>query len=340
MATTAGYWPVLRCVLIPVTLANALAWFSGGGGANPVTWIEIGLGALIIGFGLMLMSMARDAHRVFVESVLIRQQQIKSNQQLRVALQQAESAMQAKTRFLAAASHDLRQPMHTLSLFGAALLRRPLDPPAAAIARSMNLALQSLATQMDALLDISKLDAQVVPVNSRVFALRPWLASLCDEMLPTAQGKGLALSLPLPDEVFVETDPLLLERVLRNLLDNALKYTALGAVEVRVERDGEVWRVRVRDSGCGIAEAEQSRIFEEFYQVDNPERDRARGLGLGLSIVSRLVDLLDLTLALESRPGQGSSFSSALRRRRRRSSRRRPPRRPASARCCRNCTCW
>ncbi len=312
VATTAGYWPVLRCVLIPVTLANALTWFTGGGGANPVTWVEAGLGALIVGFGLMLMSMARDARRVFVESVLIRQQQVKSNQQLRLALQQAESAMQAKTRFLAAASHDLRQPMHTLSLFGAALVRRPLETQAAAIARSMNIALQSLATQMDALLDVSKLDAQVVPVNSQVFALRPWLARLCDESQTPAQAKGLVLRLECPDEAFVDTDPLLLERVLRNLLDNAVKYTEGGLVSVTVERDEDIWRVHVQDSGCGIAEAEQSRIFEEFYQVGNPERDRTKGLGLGLSIVSRLVDLLDLALTLESRPGEGSTFSLGL----------------------------
>jgi signal transduction histidine kinase/ActR/RegA family two-component response regulator len=308
VATTAGYWPVLRAVLIPVTLANALGWLTGGG-VHRVSWIEVGLGALIIGFGLMLMSMARDANRVFVESVLIRLQQIKSNQQLRVALQQAESAMQAKTRFLAAASHDLRQPMHTLSLFGAALMRRPLDAQAAEISRQMNVALQSLATQMDALLDISKLDAQVVAVHSHVFALCPWLQRLCDEALPAAQAKGLSLSLDCPREAFVETDPLLLERVLRNLLDNAIKYTSQGLVQLNVEREDEVWRIRVRDSGCGIAEAEQTRVFEEFYQIDNPERDRARGLGLGLSIVSRLVDLLDLTLTLESEPGQGSVFS-------------------------------
>ena len=312
VATTAGYWPVLRVLLIPVTLANALSWVSFGGNAHPVTWVEAGLAALIVFFGIMLMNMARDAQRVFVESVLIRQQQVRSNQQLRVALQRAESAMQAKTRFLASASHDLRQPMHTLSLFGAALTRRPLDEQTAAIGRNMNLALQSLATQMDALLDISKLDANVVPVQSRVFVLLPWLSRLCAEFQPAALVKGLALTLECPDDAFVESDPLLLERVLRNLLDNAVKYTERGSVSISVEGGDEVWRILVRDTGCGIVQAEQSRIFEEFYQVGNPERDRARGLGLGLSIVSRMVDLLDLTLNLQSRPGEGSTFSLTL----------------------------
>ncbi|MDN3919653.1 ATP-binding protein [Roseateles violae] len=312
VATTAGYRPVLLAFLVPVSLANALSWISGSGGVHLVSWVDWVLGGLILGFAIILQGLGRDAYRVFAESVQIRAQQVKSNMQLRLALQQAESAMQAKTRFLASASHDLRQPMHTLSLFGAALMRRPLDPVSAEIGRNMNLALQSLASQMDALLDISKLDAQVVPVNSQVFAFSPWIARLCQELQPAAQGKGLALHLDCPDGVFVETDPMLLERVLRNLIDNAIKYTAQGSVDVRVRRDDALWRVTVRDTGCGVDPAEQARIFEEFYQVGNPERDRAKGLGLGLSIVSRLVDLLDLHLGMESTPGQGSSFSLAI----------------------------
>jgi signal transduction histidine kinase/ActR/RegA family two-component response regulator len=309
VATTAGYRPVLLAFLVPVSLANSLAWITGSGGVHQVTWIEWVLGGLILGFAWILHGLGRDAYRVFAESVQIRAQQAKSNRQLRLALQQTESAMQAKTRFLAAASHDLRQPMHTLSLFGAALMRRPLDPVSADIGRNMNRALQSLASQMDALLDISKLDAQVVPVNAQVFAFTPWINRLCQELQPAAQGKGLALSLDCPDAVFVETDPLLLERVLRNLIDNAIKYTARGAVRVAVERGDAIWRVVVSDTGCGIEAAEQARVFEEFYQIGNPERDRTKGLGLGLSIVARLVDLLDLNLALASVPGEGSSFS-------------------------------
>ncbi|MET0520034.1 MAG: hybrid sensor histidine kinase/response regulator [Burkholderiaceae bacterium] len=310
VATTAGYRPVLMAFLVPLTLSNSLAWVIGGA-ERQTTWIEWVLAALILGFAAILSGLARDAYRVFADSVLIRQQQVKSNQQLRLALQQAESAMQAKTRFLASASHDLRQPMHTLSLFGAALMMRPLDEATASIGRSMNQALQSLASQMDALLDISKLDAQVVPVSNQVFNLSQWLAQLCRELQPAAQRKGLSLSLDCPDGVYVETDPLLLERVLRNLIDNAIKYTDRGTVQVSVREqpEDEVWRVRVQDSGRGIAAAEQARIFEEFYQIGNPERDRAKGLGLGLSIVSRLVDLLDLHLSLESQPGVGTSFS-------------------------------
>ncbi|MBT9490883.1 MAG: hybrid sensor histidine kinase/response regulator [Paucibacter sp.] len=312
VATTAGYWPVLLSFLLPLTLANCLAWGLGGGGQRPVTWLELALAALILGFAWILASMARDAYRIFVDSVLIRHQQVHNNQALRLALDRAEAAMSAKTRFLASASHDLRQPMHTLSLFGAALVRRPLDGVSAGIVRSMNMAVQSLTAQMDVLLDISKLDAGVVEVQPQVFGLQLWLGRLCQEMQAAANGKGLALELSCPADAFVETDPALLERVLRNLIDNAIKYTDQGHISVIVERDEAVWRVCVCDTGRGIAPEEQARIFEEFYQVGNPERDRANGLGLGLSIVSRLVDLLDMHLGLYSVLGQGCRFSIGI----------------------------
>jgi signal transduction histidine kinase/CheY-like chemotaxis protein len=312
VATTAGFMPVFLAFVLPLTLANSLAWVTGGGGVHVVTWIEWVLGALILGFGWILVSLARDAYRVFVESLNIRQQQLKSNQQLRLALQQAESAIRAKTRFFASASHDLRQPMHTLSLFGAALTMRPLDPASADIARNMNTALRSLSTQMDALLDISKLDAQVVQVNAEVFSLSSWLSRLQQEFTPAALRKGLTLTLDCPGGAYVESDPVLLERVVRNLIDNAIKYTQTGGVQVSAERRGELWNVAVRDSGVGISEDERAKVFEEFYQVGNPERDRANGLGLGLSIVSRLVDLLDLHLSVESQLGAGSCFSLSI----------------------------
>ncbi len=320
VAVTAGYQPVLLAFVLPVTLANSLAWFTGSGGVHGVGWIEGVVGGLILGFAWVLAGLARDVSRVFSDSVAIRQQQVATNQHLRLALQQAESAMQAKTRFLASASHDLRQPMHTLSLFSAALMKRHLDPASADIVRHMNLAVHSLAEQMDAALDIYKLDAQGLPVRAEVFALWPWLTRLCQELQPAAQRKGLLLHLETPapdvvDEALVDTDPYLLGRVLRNLIDNAIKYTEQGEVSLRIERHaagGDIWRLVVRDTGCGIAQAEQSRVFEEFYQIGNPERDRAKGLGLGLSIVSRLVDLLDLHLDLQSAPGEGSTFSISI----------------------------
>ncbi|HEX2010824.1 MAG TPA: ATP-binding protein, partial [Roseateles sp.] len=312
VATTAGNARVFLAFLIPVSLANGLAWVSGGASMHPVGWVDWVLGGLIAGFAWILASLARDTWRVFVESVNIRAQQLKNNQQLRLALQQAESAIRAKTRFFASASHDLRQPMHTLSLFGAALTMRPLDEPSAEIARNMNMALRSLASQMDALLDISKLDAQVVEVNNEAFSLSGWLTRLQQEFVPAALSKGLRIHLDCPPQAYVESDPVLLERVVRNLIDNAIKYTQSGGIYISAQRQGELWRVAVRDTGVGIADEEKARVFEEFYQIGNPERDRAKGLGLGLSIVSRLVDLLDLHLEMESQYGVGSCFSLSI----------------------------
>ncbi len=312
VASTAGHLPVFMAFSAPVTLANGLAWLSGGAGAHAVVWQDGVMGGLILLFGFMLRNLARDNYRVFCDSVLIRQQQVKSNQQLRAALNQAEQAMQAKTRFLASASHDLRQPMHTLTLFGSALLRRKLDEDSLGVVRNMNLAIDALSGQMDALLDISKLDAEVVPVHAKVFNLGHWLGRLQQEFLPSAQRKRLELTLICPMSAYVETDPMLLERVVRNLIDNAIKYTQAGQISIVAERRDELWHVSIRDTGCGIAEHEQQKIFDEFYQIGNKERDRAKGLGLGLSIVSRLVDLLDLHLQLESTPGVGSCFTLSI----------------------------
>ncbi|MBV8604663.1 MAG: response regulator [Pelomonas sp.] len=308
---TAGQKVLIRLLVMPILVATALSWLL-------VQWphieaIQLGLAAMVMAYGLIVRTVARDTYRIFVDSVEIRAQQVRSNAQLRVALRQAEEAAQARTRFIAAASHDLRQPMHTLSLLAAAMLRRPLDATSAEIGRNMDIAVQTLAMQLDALLDISKLDSQAVQVTPQVLRLAPWLARLTHQFQPVAVAKGLTLTLACPPDACIETDPLLFERVVRNLIDNAIKYTERGGVLVRVERDGDaLWRVSVADTGIGIPAEEQARVFEEFYQLDNPERDRSKGVGLGLSIVARLVDLLDLTLKLDSTPGRGSTFSLGI----------------------------
>ncbi|MFG6448738.1 ATP-binding protein [Roseateles sp. BYS180W] len=310
VATVAGNARVLGAFVLPMvgSLAAGWAWSGWAGGRPP--WTDWTIAGLVLGFGATLMMLARDVYRVFVDSVLIRQQQAQHNRELRQSLDRTQAAVSAKTRFLAAASHDLRQPMHTLTLFGAALSRRNLDDASRAIVAQMNQALQSLSTQLDTLLDISKLDADVVPVHPQRFALLPWLQRIANEQRPSALRKGLQLQLQCPAQACVDTDPALLERVVRNLLDNAIKYTYQGQVQLLVQaQDDEEWQIHIIDTGPGIAQSEHSRVFDEFYQIDNPERDREKGLGLGLSIVSRLVDLLDLNLRLRSSPGQGCCFT-------------------------------
>ena len=311
IATTAGYLPVYLAYLIPTVFPLAVLWAASPGVAAP-GWIERSTAAVVALFGVIMIALAKDAFRVFRESFEIRTQQAALNRKLEAALERAEAASRAKTRFLAAASHDLRQPIHTLSLFGAALAMCPLDPRTREISGHMNAALRGLASQFDALLDVSKLDAGVVRVNRGPIPLSPFLARLDNEFGPVARGKGLTFRVDCPPSACVDSDRLLLERILRNLLDNAIKYTDAGEVRISVAPQvGEIV-LTVADSGRGIPEAEHARVFEEFYQLDNPERDRTRGFGLGLAIVKRLADLLQLGMQMSSAPGRGTEFRFVL----------------------------
>ena len=242
-------------------------------------------------------------------------------EQARAQLQQAqagaEAADQAKARFLAAASHDLRQPAHALGLYTAALRAGPLAPQQAELAERMQGSLAALDTLFAALMDVSRMDAGAVVPQWDTVALAPLLQRLADEWAPQAEARGLRLALHLSDPAATTvTDPVLLERVLRNLLANAVKYTQHGGVllacRLRTGAEGQRHhRVEVWDSGEGIAAAEHERVFEEFYQASpGPGLDRgaSAGLGLGLAIVQRLSRLLQLRVQLHSQPGRGSVF--------------------------------
>jgi signal transduction histidine kinase len=235
--------------------------------------------------------------------------------QLQQALASAEAAEQSRARFLAAASHDLRQPAHALGLYTAALRAGPLAPPQAEIAERMQGSLAALDTLFAALMDLSRIDAGAVLPQWDTVALAPLLRRLADEWAPQAEAKGLRLGLHVSDPgAHSVTDPLLMERVLRNLLANAVKYTSTGgvllALRLRGTRAGQrLLRIELWDSGAGIAPAEQDRVFEEFYQCRETAAGEGRsGLGLGLAIVQRLARLLQLQVRLKSVPGHGSVF--------------------------------
>jgi signal transduction histidine kinase/CheY-like chemotaxis protein len=233
-------------------------------------------------------------------------------ERMRDARDEANAANQAKSSFLAAASHDLRQPIHALGLYLGALRQRAFDPAAAEIVQRMDGSLGALDSMFNALLDISRMDAGVVIAQPRAFDLEAMLRRLVEEFAPQAAQRGLRLSVRIAATArarIAVSDPMLMERVLRNLIGNAVKYTQAGGVLVTCRpRGNRYWRIEVWDTGPGIPESERERIFEEFYQVGNPERDRRSGLGLGLSIVRRLARLLNLPLAVESRPGRGTRF--------------------------------
>lgn len=225
----------------------------------------------------------------------------------RAARDAAEAANRAKTRFLAAASHDLRQPLHALGLFAARLSDRTRDAEDAALVQRIATSVTSLESLFSALLDVSKLDAGVVTATTKAVALDALFDRLAYDFSPEALERGLKLSV-LPARYVVSSDPVLLERILRNLITNALRYTTRGGIVVGARKRGERVAIEVWDSGPGIAPDDIERVFEEFYQVGNPERDRAKGLGLGLAIVRRLSQLLGHEVQVASRPGRGTVF--------------------------------
>jgi signal transduction histidine kinase len=229
----------------------------------------------------------------------------------RSALDSAEAASRAKTRFLASASHDLRQPIQTISLFAAALALRPLDERSRAIASNMNEAVRDLSVELDALLDVSKLDAGLVQSQPVRLQLRSFLKRVRAIFAVPAREKRIGLTTDCADDLWICTDRNLLERIVRNLVENAVKYTDAGHVRIVASQDKSAVSLFVEDSGCGIDSAELPRIFEEFYQIQNPERDRRRGLGLGLAIVRRLTTMLQIPMRFTSAIGVGTRVSRA-----------------------------
>jgi signal transduction histidine kinase/CheY-like chemotaxis protein len=219
----------------------------------------------------------------------------------------AEAANRAKSSFLAAASHDLRQPLHALGMYAQALTDRTRDAGGRQLAQRIAGSVGALEALLSALLDVSKLDAGAIVAKPRDFAIRPLLERLIDECAPEALERDLKLALVCGDRV-IRSDPVLIERILRNLIANALRYTERGGIVIGCRPRGAAFAIEVWDSGPGIPAAQRTRIFEEFYQIGNPGRDRTRGLGLGLAIVRRLGELLGHRIELQSREGRGSVF--------------------------------
>jgi signal transduction histidine kinase/CheY-like chemotaxis protein len=223
------------------------------------------------------------------------------------AREAAEAADRAKSHFLAAASHDLRQPLHALGMFSQALAERTQDAEDSVLVQRIANSVSALEALFSALLDVSKLDAGAVVAHPIDMPVRPLLDRLADEFAPEALERGLRLSVMTGDTV-VRSDPMLLERILRNLVANALRYTERGGVVIACRRHKGEFALEIWDSGPGIPVAERERIFEEFYQIASGRGEGSVGLGLGLPIVRRLARLLGHRVELASREGRGSMF--------------------------------
>ncbi len=235
----------------------------------------------------------------------------RSNDALKAAKDEAERANRSKTRFLAAASHDLLQPVNAARLSLSALSNLDQSDEAQSITGRVERGLQTIESLIKTLIDISKLDAGIVVPSFESVRLADVFAGLDASFRPFAERKGLRL-LTRSRDFHVESDPLLLQRILQNLVSNAVRYTGEGGVIVAARRVGGGCRVDVIDTGCGIAEAEQTRVFDEFFRGRSGDERNDGGLGLGLSIVRRSVDTLGHRLDLASRQGHGTRISLYL----------------------------
>ncbi|WP_217361860.1 hybrid sensor histidine kinase/response regulator [Paraburkholderia agricolaris] len=239
----------------------------------------------------------------------------RENATLRVRLQQEQAATersnQAKTHFLAAASHDLRQPVQALSLYLGVLKEQPLAEKSRYLVENISKAVAAMGSLFNALLDVSRLDAGVVQPSRRAFSISALFDEIKVEFGAQAASRGLILRVRRNAPV-VYSDRELVGRIVRNFVDNAVRHTQQGWILLAWRRVGRTVRIEVWDTGPGIAEPERERIFWEFYQLSNPERDRNKGLGLGLPIAQRIATLLDHPLVLRSTLGRGSIFSLAI----------------------------
>jgi two-component system, chemotaxis family, CheB/CheR fusion protein len=227
---------------------------------------------------------------------------------LEAAKRQAEHANLGKSRFLAAASHDLRQPLQTISLLHEILAKKLKDETTLALVGRLEETVSAMSSMLDTLLDINQLEAGIVRREMVDFPINAVLEHLRTQFAFHAAAHRLGWRV-VPSSLSVRSDPRLLEQMIRNLLSNAVKYTNKGKILLGCRRRGDKLRIEVWDTGIGVPEEQLQAIFDEFHQLDNPARERSKGLGLGLAIVERLADLLGHTVDVRSQPGKGSVFA-------------------------------
>ena len=269
--------------------------------------------AIMVGFYYVAIAgFAKNANRTFKENVSWHLEKDFMVDQLRKQKETAELAIKAKSHFFASASHDLRQPLHALGLFHDALRYRIEKPENLAIMDKISDSTNALNELLHGMLDISKLDASVVENTPADINLLESLRLVFSEFNERAFEKGLDLIFDLDADIHVFVDPALFERVVRNLVDNAIKYTDHGFVHLSVVEEDDCVILKINDSGIGIPDNQQENVFSEFNQLHNPERDKQKGLGLGLSIVRRLCDLMCVDIKLESQFGRGTAVFLCL----------------------------
>lgn len=295
------FFPAMIAFTLPATFGLGWNLFTLGGDTYPL------LALAVVVYLVVSILFSKTIERNYLNFLWLRLKNAALVESLKQQKELAEKASMDKSRFLAAASHDLRQPLHALGLFLNLLKKRNqnLDEK---LMENISESMEALKGLFDSLLDISRLDAGVVKADMQAVPLRRLFGALADEFQPLVAEKGLELRI-VSSSLSVWSDPVLLESILRNLLSNAVRYTEKGHIVMGCRRRGDKVSIEVADSGIGIPEHLTDQVFEEYFQVGNRERDRSKGLGLGLSIVKREAKLLEHTLNIHSRLGKGTSCS-------------------------------
>jgi signal transduction histidine kinase len=307
--TTAFILPMFIVIVMPLMLPVTVKMF--GFEQEFYQWVSV----LTLVYLIICTAAAQIVNASVAQSIDMRfdNQDLLENLQLEKhraeeALRREARANQAKSKFLAAASHDLRQPLHSLRLFTATLELQTRDTRHKTLVSQIDTSVKSLEELFNALLDISRLDAGTLTVNKQHVQLYCFLLQLQSDFLPLAAEKGIDFVCEV-EECVVFTDLVLLERLIRNLISNAIRYTSTGTVTLSTERQDECVSISVMDTGPGISTENQTRVFDEFVQLNSGQVSSGEGLGLGLSIVKRLATLLDVSIVLVSQPGLGAVFS-------------------------------
>lgn len=265
------------------------------------------LGTVALVFVLINIHYGRNLQNMVIQSIRLRFQNAELVEELTMQKRVAEQASIAKTRFLAAASHDLRQPVQAIELLVDALSEDLANHPSRNLLDRIQEAGYGLRNLLNALLDSAKINAAAITAKPRHIQIAPLLKRICNELYTQAQHKGLDIRVA-DTKAYAYTDPALLELILRNYIENAIKYTREGRVVVGCRKQGMQIRIEVHDTGIGIPASAKETVFQEFYQLGNPERDKAKGLGLGLYIARSLGKLLNHEIGVISTEGKGSMF--------------------------------
>ena len=275
--------------------------------AYPNHWYYITPMILMHTFGIYRHALM--AHKFFLQQVRLEESSTRLAEQFKIAKEAAEDALKSKNRFLATASHDLRQPVHAMSMLMEAISLRNKDESLMPALADLRLSMRSMNLMFNSLLDLSKLESGVLQVEHKSVQLQPFLQDLAKLFEPDARDRNLQLRLHLPREAaYANTDVNLLRQVILNLTQNALRYTLKGGVLLALRKRGATWQIEVCDTGIGVAKDEQSNIYMPYFRDQHAWGIDSEGHGLGLSVVARCALLLKSPLDMDSRLGRGSRF--------------------------------